>query len=300
MTRRTRASRARRSRAAAQLLSALAALAPVALTPLGCVTREVRDKVYDRAGVEVILREHRRFRSTIARHFDHPVRISSERLSHVLGAIDIRGREQQLAGIRTAFEPAQIPAIADALSYGLSRANPNQELAVRITLKKLQHGIFDRKFLTSFVAYVQDDLLYLHISRVDWPLSNLVKKTDPPEPRVGEHPMKFKVVPTEGMYAEGIYAVAVEWQDPIFQRPLRDLEDGSRRKRTILMEEPDLPERRRSDLPADTLSRLTAEQLRELADLEEARQQGLLTEGRYRRERQRIFDAAGEESESPE
>jgi hypothetical protein len=51
-------------------------------------------------------------------------------------------------------------------------------------------------------------------------------------------------------------------------------------------------------LPADVLSRLTAAQLRELADLEEARQQGRLTEGHYRRQRQLILDAAGDDGAS--
>jgi hypothetical protein len=274
----------------------LAVLAAVALSPLSCVTREVRESIYNRSNVEVILREHRRFGTTIPRGFAHPAHISPIRLTHILGAIDIRGREEQLAGIRAAFQPAQLPAIAEAVSYALEQANPDQELAVRITSKVLQHGIFDRKFLTSFVAYVENDLFYLHMSRVDWPLSNLVKKTAPPEPRLDEHPMKFKVVPTEGMYAEGIYAVSVDWQDSIFRRPLRSVAD--RRERTILMEEPDLPERRRSGVPSDILSRLTAEQLRQLADLEEARQQGRLSEGHYRRQRQKILEAAGEDPAS--
>jgi hypothetical protein len=281
------------TRAARGLLTVLAL---VALSPISCVTREVREVVFNRSRVEVILREHRRLFTTIPRGFAHPAHISAERLSHVLGAIDIRGREEQLAGIRAAFEPSQLADIAEAVSYGLSQANPDQELAVRVTSKVVQHGIFDRKLMTSFVAYVENDLLYLHMSRVDWPLPKLVKKTAPPEPRVDEHPMKFKVVPIDGMYAEGVYAVSVDWQDPIFGRPLRD---AGRRKRTILMEEPDLPERRRSGgVSSDTLSRLSAEQLRQLADLEEARQQGRLTEGHYRRERQKILDAAGEESGS--
>jgi hypothetical protein len=278
----------------------LAVLALVALSPISCVTREVREAVFSRSSVEVSLREHRRLFTTIPRGFAHPAHISPERLSHILGAIDIRGREEQLAGIRAAFEPTQLPDISEAVSYGLSQANPDQELAVRITSKVVQHGIFNRKFMTSFVAYVENDLLYLHISRVDWPLPKLVKKTAPPEPRVDEHPMKFKVVPVDGMYAEGVYAVSVDWQDPIFGRPLRDLgKETGRRKRTILMEEPDLPERRRpAGISPDTLSRLTAEQYRQLADLEDARQQGRLTEGHYRRERQKILDTAGEESGS--
>ena len=59
-------------------------------------------------------------------------------------------------------------------------------------------------------------------------------------------------------------------------------------------ERPKEPEARRSSLPADLLPYLTPEQLRELADLEEARQGGTLSEGRYRRAREKILEAARE------
>jgi hypothetical protein len=278
-----------------------AILAALALSILvqapGCATREVRETLLERANVKVVLREFRRGTHTLERGFEHPVQIAPTRLAHILGVVEIRGREEQLAGIRAVFEPAALPAVSDAVSYGLQRASPNQELAVSVITKKMQHGIFDRKYLTSFVTYVENDLLYLHISRVDWPIPDLVKKTANPEPRVNEHPMKFRVVPSEGMYQEEAYAVSVDWQDPVFARPLRSA-DAGRRERTILMEEPDLPASRAPGLPADVLSRLTAAQLRELADLEEARQQGRLTEGHYRRQRQLILDSAGDDGAS--
>ena len=273
-------------------------LLPVILavwTSTGCITREVKTSVYDRSNVEVFLREHKRGFTVVERGFQHPGQISTQRLEHILGAIDIRGREQSLAGIRAVLAPSQLPRVAKGLARGLKDANPNQEIAVRLTSKVMQSAIFNRKYITSFVAYLENDLLYLHFSRVDWQVDDIVKKNALPEPRVGDHPMKFKVVAAEGMYEEGNYAVAVEWRDAIFKRPLRAKTDD-RRERTILMEEPDLPAQRRATVPADILSRLTPAQLRELADLEEARQAGRMTEGRYRRLRSRLLDAAGEDS----
>lgn len=288
----------RRGPLSANLVPASLALALVVCSTLSCATREIKNTVYDRGGVQMFLREHKQGFQVIERGFQHPVHISPQRLAHILGAIDIRGREAALAGIRAAFEPAQLKTISKGLAHSLRTANPDQEVGVSILRKEMQHVIFDRKRLTSFVAYVRNELLYLHFSRIDWEIPDRVKKTALPIPRVSEHPMKFRVEPTEGMFREGNYAVSVEWQDPIFKRPLRQAAaDDSRRERTILMEEPDLPDApRKSSIPADLLPHLTPAQLRDLADLEEGRQQGRVTEGHYRRQRDAILDAAREES----
>ncbi len=282
------------------LLPAL--LCAVLTLPPGCTTRAVKETLFERKGVTVFLRDYRQGFQVIEKNFQHPVRISAQRLLHILGAIDIRGREEELVGVRAAFDPKELPVVAESLAAGLKAAGPDQEIAVMSIRKQVQHMIFDRKHLTSFVAYVQNDLLYLHFSRVDWKISERTKKTAMPEPRLNEHPMKFQVIPSQGMYAEGIYAVSVEWQDPVFRKPLRSVSaDEGRRERTILMEEPDLPQgRRRNPLPSELLPYLTPAQLRELADLEEARQQGRLTEGHYRRERQRILEAAQDAADRDE
>jgi hypothetical protein len=265
--------------------------------PLGCATREINDNVFDRKGVTVYLREFKKGFTPIGRGFQHPVQISTQRLRHILGAIDIRGRETDLVGVRAVFEPSQLETVAEGLAAGLSMASPNQEVAVRAVRKQMQKVIFDRKHLTSFVSYVENDLLYLHISRVDWKIPERETKTKLPMPRVGENPMKFKVEPSEGMFQEGLYAVSVEWQDPIFHRPRRRVAaDEGRRERVILMEELEKAPSRRSSLPADLLPHLTATQLREIADLEESRAAGRITEGHYRRQLEKIFEAAREES----
>jgi hypothetical protein len=274
-------------------LSILAAL--TALGTTSCITREIAESVYDRERVEVILVEHKRGFSVIEREFSHPARISEQRIAHILGALEIRGREEELAGVRYVFEPEQLPAVASALAFGLGRANANQSVAIRLTAKVVQHAVFDRRHITSFIAYVYDDLLYVHVSRVDWKVPDLAKKTDPPMPRVDEHPMKFKVIPGKGMYAEGVYAVSVDWKSPLFSQPMRRASADGKGERTILLEDV-RTEPLRPGVPGDTLSNLTAEELRELADLEEARQNGSLTEGHYRRARQKILDGASKRS----
>ena len=259
----------------------------------GCITREVLHTVYKRNRIEVILVEQKRIATVIERGLSHPAKISAPRLANILGAIEIRGREEQVGGIRYVFEGSQVNTIAEALQSGFQRATPNQTIAVRLTSKVMQHGIFNRKHLTSFVAYVRDDLLFLHISRVDWRVPDLTKKTDPPLPRVDEHPMKFRVVPGQGMYSEGVYGVSVEWKNPVFARPLRRASASGKGERTILLEDKTpLEEPHDSGIPSTVISNLTATEFRALADLEEGRQQGTVTEGHYRRERQKIFDAA--------
>ena len=223
----------------ARLLVGLALLAP-AVTPLGCATREINDNVFDRKGVKVSLREHRKGFVPVVRGFQHPIRMSAQRLQHILGAIEIRGRGTELVGLRAAFEPSELPSVAEGLAFGLSKASPNQVVAVRAIRKAVQSLIFDRKYLTSFVAYVENDLLYLHLSRVDWKIPERATKTKLPIPRVNEHPMKFKVEPWQGMYQEGLYAVSVEWADPIFQQQREHVgADAKRRERVILMEQPE-------------------------------------------------------------
>ena len=276
----------------------ICALVAAVAAPLGCATREINDNVFSRKGVKVYLREYKKGFTPVGRGFQHPVQISAQRLQHILGAIDIRGREADLVGVRAAFEPSQLKGIAEGLAAALSTASPNQEVAVQAIRKQMQKVIFDRKHLTSFVAYVENDLLYLHISRVDWKVPERATKTKLPMPRVGEHPMKFKVEPSEGMFQEGLYAVSVEWQDSIFRRsrPRVGGDDDARRERVILMEEPEKAASHRSSLPADLLPHLTATQLREIADLEESRAAGEITEGHYRRQLENILDAAREES----
>jgi hypothetical protein len=87
-------------------------------------------------------------------------------------------------------------------------------------------------------------------------------------------------------------SVAVEWRDPISSRPTRTkiLPTGEVMRKTILMESP--PEEWESEEPAVGVlpESLAPEQLRALADLEERRQQGRITEAEYQEQRREILE----------
>jgi hypothetical protein len=90
--------------------------------------------------------------------------------------------------------------------------------------------------------------------------------------------------------------VAVDWRDPIFDRPTRTrmLAGGRVVRRTILMEslEDDTDYGPRPQMNDD----LSPEQLRALADLEEQRRSGAISEGQYNASRNRILRG---ETEAP-
>ena len=91
-------------------------------------------------------------------------------------------------------------------------------------------------------------------------------------------------------------AVAVEWRDPIFQKPTRTrlTPGGKVVRRTILMES---LEDETDYGPRPQLSdELSPEQLRALADLEEQRRSGNISEGQYNARRNRILRG---ETEAP-
>ena len=94
--------------------------------------------------------------------------------------------------------------------------------------------------------------------------------------------MKFRLVASEGMTLATAQSVAVSWRDPIFQRPTRTriLPSGKVVRREILMETPE-------DAPAPPIStdvlpgNLSPDTLRKLADLEEQKSRGEVTQTEY-------------------
>ena len=163
-----------------------------------------------------------------------------------------------------------------------------------MAISRFKHfNVFERKYLTSFVAYARDDRLYIHLARSEFDMSEFPRhrQEEPPEPRIGEHPMKFRLYSGTAMTLVDAQSVAVEWRNPVFSRPTRTkiLPSGEVRRKTILMESP--PEEWISDESAvDVLpENLSPEQLRALADLEERRQRGDVTEAEYREQRRRIL-----------
>ena len=97
-------------------------------------------------------------------------------------------------------------------------------------------------------------------------------------------------------------SLAIAWSDKIFERPTRTriTPSGKMMRKTILMEseEPESDPATESDTgeakPAEKLTipaGTSAKTLRELADLEERRQRGEISEYDYEQQRKKILDA---------
>lgn len=267
-------------------------LAATAVLQAGCITRPVKQDVYSDTtsghAVEVFLRKDVRGFSTVEKGFQHPVTIAPVRLAHILSRIDLRPKrdsDERLPAVSTDV----LYTVAEGLSEALAQAGEDQEVVVMSIEQTKRWGLFDHDYLTSFLAYVRDERLYVHMGHHDW---EIPKRRDEriPEPRVGSHPQRFRLYPGTAMALVDGHSVAVDWRDPIFARPTRTkvLPGGEVVRKTILMESP--PEEEALPAPPETLPEdLSPSQLRALADVEEARREGRITETEYRARRREIL-----------
>ena len=276
----------------------------VAALAAGCKTPVVED-VFSEGPVKVTLRaeKHWQLGPLIEKNYDHPVTISPVRLAHILSRIDARKAGKREPAIPTNM----LFGIAEGMSRALSRAGAEQEIVVMANERRRRVGIFDHDYLTSFVAYVQGPQLFIYLNRLDWEVPQK-DRDKPPEPKIGEHRMRFRVYPSEAMELVDQQSVAVIWRDEIFARPTRTkvLPSGRVVRKTILLESDveELPPAEDGEDAADPKARepevaapvapsgLSPEQLRALADLEEARRDGEITEAEYAAEQQRILSPA--------
>jgi hypothetical protein len=261
----------------------------------GCITRPVRQPVYKEAGVEVFLRGEKRLSSYVEKDFDHPVTISAVRMTHILSRLDIRKSVDEGNRRVPAIPTDILYSVADGLSKALGQASVNQEAVVMAVRKERTLRILDQDYLTSFVAYVRGDQLYIHLARSDWFVPDKRRQSRGlPEPRVGEHPTRLKLYGGTAMTLLDTQSIAVSWRDPIFSRATRTkiLPTGEVKRKTILLESPggEFSEEEVLEGQARYPSGLTPGQLRALADLEEARAAGLITEADYRLRVQEILD----------
>jgi hypothetical protein len=258
-------------------------LIAIAVALPGCITRTVREGVVEENDLEIVLRSERKGGKEIERHFQQPATISAQRLSNILGALTIEDREGKVSQQRAAIAYELLAPVSEGLSQAFAEADANQEIAVKAVRKEHRLGIFHRKYLTSFVTFLRDDYLYVFLSRIDWEIPKRREDDHLPEPRIGDRVMDFRTVPGGAILQNSSRSVLVRWQDPVFRRAVveRSASDDERR-RTVLMESP-IPaeelEAQEQSLPRG----LSAETLRALADLEEARQAGEITESEYQR-----------------
>ncbi len=283
----------RRSIALAALVACTAALA-------GCMT--TKKTIIDRRAITVQL-VSRRGDSV---ELNHPTTIAPVRLAHILARIDIRLSVKEGQQRAPAFHIESLDSISEGLAQGLREAGPNQRVVVYSFRREKRFGIFDTNYLTSFVAYVHGEYLFLHLSRSNWEIPPR-KQNRLPEPKIGKFPSKFRILPGKAMRMVDEQALAIEWSEPVFQRPSRTrvTPSGQMVRKTILMESAE-PESAESEGDSDTGSDaggarprdaqsipagISPKTLRELADLEERRQRGEISEYDYERQRNKILAA---------
>jgi len=281
----------------------------LASSTLACATRTVDQRVINRYGLDIYLRSEKKILgAAIDRGFDQPSDITVGRLRRILGSLEIERQE----GARTVRGPAIQAELLAPISAGLAEAfreaKPSQEIVVMATRKQMQKGIFNRKFLTSFVSFIESGELVVHLSRADWALdeNNRNHKIDHmPMPHVDDPQQKFRMVTNEYVKLAGRTGVQVDWNAAVFSEFANTPADQTpgaspplpaapqAKTKTVLMEATpaELPAPRA--LSQDQIEQLSPGALRELADLEEARRAGQITEDDYRTKRTEILDAAG-------
>jgi hypothetical protein len=263
----------------------------LALAATACGPRYTRVTIQDSGGLIVQLRAEVREGEAVDRGFAHPATISRARITNILSRIEVRLEDGEESGKEAAREPA-IPAeflydLGDLVSAALAEAAPSQEVVVRAVRKSRHLGIFTEKFLTSFVTYVLGEDLYIHLSRVDDTLPEDPDDTIP-EPWPNREVMPFKVLVSDGIVPIGTQAVVVAWRDPLFRAPgqVKVGPGGQILRRQILLES--LPEETENATP-ETTGHLSPETLRALADLEELRRQGTISEAAYQERRRSLL-----------
>ena len=277
-----------------EAVRALAVLAAVVAFGSGCLTRTVRETFYEDSQTRVVLRLQKRSGEVLDRGYDQPLAIAPVRLAHILSRIDVRIDNKKGKQRIPALPTEALYVIADHLSKAFSRADSSQEIAVYYIRRAKRFKVFDRRYLTSFITYVDGDALYVHLSRTDWEIPKKGKKERLPVPQIGEDSMKFRVVPSKGMTLVDSQAVAVDWQNPVFKKPTRTRisPDGKVVRRTILMESPEEDgEAEDVSLPEQLPENLSAATLRALADLEDERSRGEINEAKYNARRRLIIRA---------
>src|SRR5262245_19339249 len=178
----------------------------------GCVTRPVEHQVFDRDFTTVSLRSYKRGTQIVDKGYQHPFTIASGRLAHILSRIDLRREDDGEAQRVPAIPTDSIYLIAEGLADALAKADQNQEVVVMSIRRTKRLGIFDRKFLTSLVAYRKDDLLYLHLGLSDWEIPPSREERLPP-PRVGSPSKNIRIITSPGMTLVETASVSVTWGD---------------------------------------------------------------------------------------
>lgn len=281
----------------AAALLAFAFTLAFALTALtGCGTRMVGHRIISSTGLQVeLVREVKGFTTQPQAH-EHPAIISESRMLHILNAVEVETRKEGESGVirQPAFHPEIVERTAVALVQAFAEAGPDDEIGLMVVRKERRLGVFHTKFLTSFLAYVDEGHLYLVLARVDWEIPQSEESKPLPEPWKEAHRMDFRVVSGPHLFYAGPQALEIAWRDPVFRQDYRlpGSTDGETRRREILEESPIPRDEQESAMGTSgtlDVDELTAEQLRALADLEDDRRAGRITEPAYQRAKRQLL-----------
>lgn len=270
--------------------AALLVLLATSVLASGCLTKTVRTPVFQENFIEVYLRSEERAGKPIDRGFSHPVTIAAVRITNMLARIEVRKEDEKdrVPAIGTDL----LYPIGDGVSRALAKADSSQAVVVMARQRKRSMGVFTQDHLTSLIVWAEGDKVYVKLGSLDAPLSTN-PKDKVPEPDIDKLTGKSRVVPSEGIIAEGPQVVSANWRDPIFKDTgvLHMRAGGQVVRRTVLLDsggEGELPPEAaagESALPAG----LSSSALRALADLEDARRLGQITESDYQSRRRQIL-----------
>jgi hypothetical protein len=287
---------------AAMRLPTLIALLASATLLTGCATRASYHQVVDQYGLEIKLRSEKPFfGKPVEKGYDQPAIISVPRLEAILSGIEIDTRlsgKSVLRERRTAIRRELVARIAEGLAVAFAEANPDEQVVVLAIRKQRQKGIFDRKYLTSFLTWIEDNQLYVELSRVEWKWDPKSKTDKLPQPEPGKVAMPFEVVTDDVYLAAGRQTVKVDWRSeafgplPMVEETGTPVEDGAGAATTSGTPAGTgtaASDGRDRSKTSDPLGGLDAADLRALADLEEAHQSGAIDEAEYQSRRNEIL-----------
>ncbi|MFK7895629.1 MAG: hypothetical protein AB8G23_07315 [Myxococcota bacterium] len=263
------------------------------LATSGCAERFVRHNVIKNTKMEADLVRTVKGFEVQPKTFEHPAIISVPRLTHILNAIEVETPAKDGGFVRQpAFHPDIIQTTAEALAESLAQADPNEEVGISAVRKERRLGILHRKYLTSFLARVENDNLYIDLDRIEWVIPRDLAGGKMPKPRHDRPPMKFRAVHGDHLYFAGAQTLEIDWQNDAFSQPyrLQGSTEGAKKKREILLQVP-VPQAERDEMnkASGSVDELSPEQLRALADLEEDRRAGKITETTYQRARRQLL-----------
>jgi hypothetical protein len=273
--------------------------AALAVPLSACATRTIDDKVIDRDGIQVFLRHRREQGEDVERGFAHPAQISSQRLARILSSVEVEESlrkgllRKKVTTQRAAFEEDRVEPLAEALSEVFGQANSTQEIILLSVSTERRYVVFARRFVTSFITFIEGDELYLDLSRLRWEIPKDQEDERLPMPKRDDRAMSFRALPGPAVRSAGPQLLAIAWHDPIFE----GLEAAQPKiaSEPAAAESPDKPHPEPEPSPTSELpSNLSSATLRELVDLEKAREQGEITESYYQRRRDKLLRPAAD------